>query len=43
VGAENSTGNGKMKMAEATAGVSECWQQDMLQSIMVDMSWPQSI
>jgi hypothetical protein len=43
VGAESTNGDGKTKMAEATAGASGLWQQDMLQAIMADMSWPQSM
>jgi hypothetical protein len=42
-GAESTTGNGKTNIAEATAGFSDWWQQDMLQAITPGRSWPQSI
>lgn len=36
-------GTGSTKMAGATAGGSELWQQDMLHWAIVDIPWPQSM
>jgi hypothetical protein len=42
-GATNLNGGGKTNTAEASAGRSVFWQQDIEHAIIADMSWPQSM
>jgi hypothetical protein len=42
-GVASRIGEGSTKTAEATAGRSEVWQQDIVQEAMPDTSWLQSI